>query len=103
MNKRKPKIETSDVVLESGIKVKPVYTPEETKNIDYNEDINDPGEYPFTRGIHKNMYRARPFTMRQYSGFATAKETNKRFIWALIQTTHSLYARLEVWAWQWIQ
>ena len=73
------KIEISDVVLESGIAVKPVYTREDVKDIDYEKDINNPGEFPFTRGIHKFMYRARPWTMRQYSGFATATETNKRF------------------------
>lgn len=75
----KKKIELPDVVLESGIKVKPIYGPEDVKDIDFKEDIGEPGEYPFTRGIHKYMYRFRPFTMRQYSGFATAKETNKRF------------------------
>lgn len=75
--KEPPKLR--DVKLESGIEVKPIYTPEDVKDIDYARDIGNPGEYPFTRGIHKYMYRARPFTMRQYSGFATAKETNKRF------------------------
>jgi methylmalonyl-CoA mutase N-terminal domain/subunit len=68
-----------DVKLESGIPVKPIYTPEDIKNINYAQDIGNPGEFPFTRGIHKYMYRFRPYTMRQYSGFATAKETNKRF------------------------
>jgi methylmalonyl-CoA mutase N-terminal domain/subunit len=68
-----------EVILESGIKVKPVYTPEDVKDIDYNKDVQDPGKYPYTRGIHPYMYRARPWTMRQYSGFATARETNKRF------------------------
>lgn len=68
-----------EVKLESGIKVKPIYTPEDVKDIDYTKDIQNPGEYPYTRGIHPYMYRARPWTMRQYSGFATARETNKRF------------------------
>jgi methylmalonyl-CoA mutase N-terminal domain/subunit len=75
----KEPIKLRDVKLESGIEVKPIYTPEDVKDIDYKRDIGEPGEYPFTRGIHKFMYRARPYTMRQYSGFATAKETNKRF------------------------
>jgi methylmalonyl-CoA mutase N-terminal domain/subunit len=79
MNKTKPAIEIKDVVLESGIKVKPVYTHDDVKGLDYETSIQNPGEFPFTRGIHKYMYRARPWTMRQYSGFATAKETNKRF------------------------
>jgi methylmalonyl-CoA mutase N-terminal domain/subunit len=75
--KEPPKLR--EVHLESGIPVKPIYTPEDVKDIDYSRDIGNPGEYPFTRGIHKYMYRFRPYTMRQYSGFATAKETNKRF------------------------
>jgi methylmalonyl-CoA mutase N-terminal domain/subunit len=81
----KKKVELPDVVLESGIKVKPIYGPEDVKDIDYEKDIGEPGEYPFTRGIHKYMYRFRPFTMRQYSGFATAKETNKRFKYLIKQ------------------
>jgi methylmalonyl-CoA mutase N-terminal domain/subunit len=85
MNKPKSKVEPKDVVLESGIPVKPIYTPEDVKDIDYDSKIHDPGEYPFTRGIHKYMYRARPFTMRQYSGFATALETNKRFKYLISQ------------------
>ncbi len=68
-----------EVVLESGIIVKPVYSPEDVKGLDYEKDIKDPGKYPYTRGIHPYMYRTRPWTMRQYSGFATARETNKRF------------------------
>ncbi len=79
MGKPNRKFEIKDVVLESGIKVKPIYTPEDVKGTDYEKEIQKPGEYPFTRGIHQFMYRSRPFTMRQYSGFATARETNKRF------------------------
>ena len=74
-----------DIVLESGIKVKPVYSPEDVKGIDYSKVIQNPGEYPYTRGIHPHMYRTRPWTMRQYSGFATAKETNKRFKYLIEQ------------------
>ena len=74
-----------DVVLESGIKVKPVYTPDDVKKIDYKKDIQNPGEYPYTRGIHPFMYCERPWTMRQYSGFATAIETNKRFKYLIKQ------------------
>ena len=81
----RPPLKVRDVVLESGIEVKPVYTPEDVKDIDYRSGIGDPGEYPFTRGIHQFMYRARPFTMRQYSGFATAKETNERFKYLISQ------------------
>jgi methylmalonyl-CoA mutase N-terminal domain/subunit len=68
-----------DVILESGIHVKPVYGPEDLSGFEIENDLGSPGEYPFTRGIHPQMYRARPFTMRQYAGFGTPTETNKRF------------------------
>jgi methylmalonyl-CoA mutase N-terminal domain/subunit len=64
---------------ESGIKVKPVYKPEDLDGFDYVEKLCDPGEYPYTRGVYPTMYRGRPWTMRQYAGFGTAKETNARF------------------------
>ncbi|MFH1733457.1 MAG: methylmalonyl-CoA mutase family protein, partial [bacterium] len=67
------------IILESGLEVKPVYGPQDLAQIDFNEKIGQPGEYPFTRGIHSLMYRKRPFTMRQYSGFASAAQTNQRF------------------------
>ena len=68
-----------DVILESGIPVKPVYGPEDLSGIDSASDIGKPGEFPFTRGIHPFMYRQRPFTMRQYAGFGMPHETNQRF------------------------
>ncbi len=58
----------------SGIEVAPVYSREPDR-----ERIGEPGEYPYTRGIHPQMYRARPWTMRQYAGYGTAAETNRRF------------------------
>ena len=65
---------------DSGIEVKPVYRPEDLgEDFDYSERLGDPGEYPFTRGVYPSMYRGRPWTMRQYAGFGTAKETNARF------------------------
>ncbi len=69
--------------LECGIPVKPVYGPEDVKASGGFEGIGKPGEYPFTRGIHPLMYRKRPFTMRQYSGFGTAADTNRRFKWLI--------------------
>ncbi|MCK4942691.1 MAG: methylmalonyl-CoA mutase [Candidatus Aminicenantes bacterium] len=84
MNKSKPE-ELKEVILESGVKVKPVYGPDDIKDLNYEKAIGLPGEYPFTRGIHPLMYRKRPWTMRQYSGFGSAKETNKRFKWLLDQ------------------
>jgi len=67
------------VTLESGIDVKAIYGPEDIAGVDVEQDIGEPGEYPFTRGIHRYMYRYRPWTMRQYTGFGTPQETNERF------------------------
>ncbi|MDQ4062883.1 MAG: methylmalonyl-CoA mutase family protein, partial [Actinomycetota bacterium] len=64
---------------DSGIEVKPLYRPEDLESFDYSDKLGDPGEYPYTRGVYPTMYRGRPWTMRQYAGFGTAKETNKRF------------------------
>ncbi|MFZ5651799.1 MAG: acyl-CoA mutase large subunit family protein [Bacillota bacterium] len=71
--------EIKEVVLESGIKVKIVYTQEDIKNLDYDTDLGNPGSYPYTRGIHPEMYRKQPWTIRQYAGFGTPEETNGRF------------------------
>ena len=67
------------VINESGIEVKTLYTPEDVEASGGVEMVGNPGEYPFTRGIHPEMYRKRPWTMRQYTGFANAKKTNERF------------------------
>lgn len=64
-------------------KVKRLYTPLDTAELDYNKQLGFPGEYPFTRGIQPTMYRGRFWTMRQYSGFATAEETNARYKYLL--------------------
>jgi len=71
--------EIKEVILESGIRVKPVYVPEDIKDLDYARDLGNPGEYPYTRGIHPQMYRRLPWTIRQYAGFGTPQETNERF------------------------
>jgi methylmalonyl-CoA mutase N-terminal domain/subunit len=70
-----------EVILQSGIKVKPVYTPEDLAAVgfQYERDLADPGTYPFTRGIHPLGYRSRAWTTRQYTGFGTPAETNERF------------------------
>ena len=73
------KIEPQPVVLESGIEIKPVYTSEDVEASATGLPVGEPGAFPFTRGIHKLMYRGRPWTMRQYSGFGTAEDTNQRF------------------------
>jgi methylmalonyl-CoA mutase N-terminal domain/subunit len=67
----------------SGIPVKRLYTPVDTANLEYAKDLGFPGEYPFTRGVHATMYRGRLWTMRQFSGFGTAEQTNKRFKYLL--------------------
>ena len=56
-----------------------LYTPEDTAEVSYLDDIGFPGQYPFTRGVQPTMYRGRLWTMRQYAGFGTAQETNQRF------------------------
>ncbi|HLT57871.1 MAG TPA: methylmalonyl-CoA mutase family protein [Limnochordales bacterium] len=67
----------------SGMPIKGLYGPEDTAELDYQRDLGDPGEYPFTRGIHRTMYRGRLWTMRQFAGFGTAEETNARFRYLL--------------------
>jgi methylmalonyl-CoA mutase N-terminal domain/subunit len=63
---------------DSGIEVKPVYTADDAP-----EELELPGEFPFTRGPYRDMYRGRPWTIRQYAGFASAEETNRRFRYLL--------------------
>src|SRR5688500_13708721 len=60
----------------SGIEIEPVYR---DAGVDYPRDLGDPGQFPYTRGVQPAMYRARLWTMRQYAGFGTAEETNRRF------------------------
>jgi len=67
----------------SGIELDPVYTQEDLSGFDYGRDLGYPGEYPYTRGVHPNMYRGRIWTMRQYAGFGTPEETNQRFRYLL--------------------
>ena len=75
---REPSFKTT-----SQIEIKRLYTPVDGEDRDYNRDLGFPGEYPFTRGAQPTMYRSRFWTMRQYSGFATAEETNKRYKYLL--------------------
>jgi methylmalonyl-CoA mutase N-terminal domain/subunit len=69
----------------SGIPVKPAYRPSDRQDADYERDLGDPGEYPYTRGVYGSMYRGRLWTMRQYAGFATAAESNERYKYLLDQ------------------
>jgi methylmalonyl-CoA mutase N-terminal domain/subunit len=70
-----------EVIYQSGIKVKPVYSPQDLMDVgfDYETDLGDPGEYPFTRSLHPQGYRTRAWTTRQYTGFGTPAESNRRF------------------------
>src|ERR1700730_9328346 len=63
----------------SGRPIDRLHTSEDLEGIDYRRDINDPGEYPYTRGIHRSGYRGKLWTMRQFAGFGTPEETNARY------------------------
>ncbi|BBL79850.1 methylmalonyl-CoA mutase [Rubrobacter xylanophilus] len=69
----------------SGIPIKPLYTPEDLGDFDYEEKLGYPGEYPYTRGVYPTMYRGRLWTIRQFAGYGDAEETNKRFRYLLEQ------------------
>jgi len=69
----------------SGIPVHRLYTPVQTKDLDYLTDVGFPGSYPFTRGVQPTMYRGRHWTMRQYAGFGNAEESNRRYKFLLEQ------------------
>ncbi|MCX7876504.1 MAG: methylmalonyl-CoA mutase family protein [Melioribacteraceae bacterium] len=74
-----------EFTTQSFSKVNPIYTPLDLDNSNYNEKIGFPGAYPFTRGVQPTMYRGRFWTMRQYAGFGTAKESNERYKYLLAQ------------------
>jgi len=74
----------------SGIEIRPVYNPNDPKDFSYERDLGRPGEYPFTRGVHPSMYRGRLWTMRQYAGFGTAAESNKRYKYLMSQGQRAL-------------
>lgn len=69
----------------SNMDVERLYTPLDLENSDYQEKLGFPGQYPYTRGVQPTMYRGRLWTMRQYAGFATAEESNKRYKYLLDQ------------------
>ena len=67
----------------SGIPIRPLYTPEDVAGMNLPRDLAFPGEFPYTRGVHATMYRGRMFTMRQFAGFGTPKESNARYHYLL--------------------
>ena len=77
---------TTERQTDSGIEIKPVYTEDDVPGL----ELELPGEYPFTRGPYPDMYRGRPWTIRQYAGFASAEETNARFRYLLERGQHGL-------------
>ncbi|MFQ5777777.1 MAG: methylmalonyl-CoA mutase [Terriglobia bacterium] len=80
VRERRDKFKTS-----SHVEIKPFYTPADVAGLDADHDLGLPGVFPFTRGIHPTMYRGRLWTMRQYAGYGTAAESNRRFHYLLAQ------------------
>jgi len=66
-------------ITQSSVPIERNYTPLDIPDFDYVQDLGNPGEYPYTRGVHATGYRGRPWTMRMFAGFGTAEETNERF------------------------
>lgn len=79
------KVKKRTIETLSGLELKPVYTSEDLKNWDYKRDLADPGQFPYTRGIHHNMYLGKLWTMRQFAGYGGPEETNARFKYLLSQ------------------
>jgi methylmalonyl-CoA mutase N-terminal domain/subunit len=76
---------TTDFTTLSGVPIQRVYTKDDLGEFDYTRDLGDPGEYPYTRGIHRTMYRGKLWTMRQFSGFGSPEDTNARLHYLLKQ------------------
>src|SRR5256714_4588283 len=74
----------------SGIELHVAFTTSQSAPVEYDRDLGDPGEFPYTRGIRRNLYRGRLWTMRQYAGYATAEESNARYKYLLSQGTTGL-------------
>src|SRR4051812_1147524 len=74
----------------SEIPVQRFYRPDDLSGIPYEERVGDPGEYPYARGLYPDMYRKRHWTMRQYAGYSSAAESNKRYRYLLSQGTTGL-------------
>jgi len=85
MAERRDRFETS-----SGIELPNDFNPENTTHVDYATDLGAPGEFPYTRGVRRSLYRGKFWTMRQYAGFATAEESNARYKFLLSQGTTGL-------------
>src|ERR1700687_3165084 len=86
--KKKPAVPEARTT--SNIPVKLVYGPADLESINYEADINQPGHFPYTRGVQPTMYRGRLWTMRQYAGMGDAEESNKRYKYLLAHGTSGL-------------
>jgi methylmalonyl-CoA mutase N-terminal domain/subunit len=82
---RKTKDRDAKFITTSGEPVALLGTPDMLEDFDFNRDLGYPGEYPYTRGIHYNMYRGRLWTMRQFAGFGTPEDSNRRYHYLLKQ------------------
>src|SRR6266513_1349116 len=80
----------SHFTTSSGIELPVDFNPANTEPLEYEKDLGDPGDFPYTRGIQPNMYRGRLWTMRQYAGYASAEESNARYKYLLSQGTTGL-------------
>ena len=85
-----------DATTDSGIDLKPLYTPLDVSETQYLEELGFPGEYPFTRGAYPSMYRGRLWTIRQYAGLGTAEETNERYRFLLARGQTGLSVALDL-------
>jgi methylmalonyl-CoA mutase N-terminal domain/subunit len=74
-----------DAATMSGVPVQPLYTPDDLEGWTYEEKLGYPGEFPYTRGVYPSMYRGQPWTIRQFAGYGTAQETNRRYKFLLAQ------------------
>ena len=85
MKERKQRFAT-----DAEIEIRGAYRPDDVAGLDYERDLGDAGDYPYTRGVHGSLYRAKLWTMRQYAGFGTAAESNRRYHYLLAQGSRGL-------------
>ena len=85
-----PSAEEDSRTTSSEIPVRPFYRPGDAAGVPYEEKLGDPGQFPYTRGLYSDMYRKRHWTMRQYAGYSSAAESNKRYRYLLSQGTTGL-------------
>ncbi|HEV2424921.1 MAG TPA: methylmalonyl-CoA mutase family protein [Terriglobia bacterium] len=82
---REPAAAPGEFTTLSGVPIERLYTADDLADFDYQRDLGDPGDYPFTRGIHRTLYRGKLWTMRQFSGFGSPEDTNARLHYLLQQ------------------